>query len=130
MAATDPPREQVERREPISEAAASLPAPPLRPFIARYNGYKQAGVPPARHAGLPSPYLTVIFTLDEPLTIEAHPDPGYPTRPEFASLLCAGIIGYHALQRAELPPRSRLGLYGFGGSAASTAPPCSFLSVP
>src|SRR5216683_884909 len=78
MAATDPPREQAERREPISEAAASLPAPPLRPFIARYNGYKQAGVPPARHAGLPSPYLTVIFTLDEPLTIAAHPDPAQP----------------------------------------------------
>jgi len=78
MAATDPPREQAERREPISEAAASLPAPALRPFIARYNGYRQAGVPPARHAGLPSPYLTVIFTLDEPLTIAAHPDPAQP----------------------------------------------------
>jgi alcohol dehydrogenase, propanol-preferring len=37
--------------------------------------------------------------------------------PELAPLLCAGIIGYHALQRAELPPGGRLGLYGFGGSA-------------
>jgi alcohol dehydrogenase, propanol-preferring len=36
---------------------------------------------------------------------------------ELAPLLCAGIIGYHALQRAELPPGGRLGLYGFGGSA-------------
>lgn len=34
-----------------------------------------------------------------------------------APLLCAGIIGYRALRRAELPPRGRLGLYGFGGSA-------------
>jgi propanol-preferring alcohol dehydrogenase len=32
-------------------------------------------------------------------------------------LLCAGIIGYHALQRAALPAGGRLGLYGFGGSA-------------
>ncbi len=32
-------------------------------------------------------------------------------------LLCAGIIGYHALQRASLPSGGRLGLYGFGGSA-------------
>lgn len=37
-------------------------------------------------------------------------------------LLCAGIIGYHALQRAGLPDSTpehpaRLGLYGFGGSA-------------
>src|SRR5580704_9740492 len=42
--------------------------------------------------------------------------PGY-SDPELAPLLCAGIIGYHALQRAELPPQGRLGLYGFGGSA-------------
>ncbi|MFF5019870.1 zinc-binding alcohol dehydrogenase family protein [Streptomyces sp. NPDC001165] len=34
-----------------------------------------------------------------------------------APLLCAGIIGYRALRRAALPPRGRLGLYGFGGSA-------------
>jgi propanol-preferring alcohol dehydrogenase len=34
-----------------------------------------------------------------------------------APLLCAGIIGYRALRRAALPPRGRLGLYGFGASA-------------
>jgi propanol-preferring alcohol dehydrogenase len=34
-----------------------------------------------------------------------------------APLLCAGIIGYHALVRAEVPPGGRLGVYGFGGSA-------------
>ena len=36
---------------------------------------------------------------------------------ELSPLLCAGIIGYHALQRASLPRGGRLGLYGFGGSA-------------
>jgi alcohol dehydrogenase, propanol-preferring len=36
---------------------------------------------------------------------------------ELAPLLCAGIIGYRALKRAEVPPGGRLGLYGFGGSA-------------
>jgi propanol-preferring alcohol dehydrogenase len=35
--------------------------------------------------------------------------------------LCAGIIGYHALRRAELPPGGRLGIYGFGASAHLTA---------
>jgi alcohol dehydrogenase, propanol-preferring len=40
---------------------------------------------------------------------------------ELAPLLCAGIIGYRALVRAELPPGGRLGLYGFGGSAHLTA---------
>ncbi len=34
-----------------------------------------------------------------------------------APLLCAGIIGYRALMRAELPPGGRLGIYGFGASA-------------
>ncbi len=36
---------------------------------------------------------------------------------ELAPLLCAGIIGYRALRRAELPPGGTLGIYGFGGSA-------------
>lgn len=34
-----------------------------------------------------------------------------------APLLCAGIIGYRALMRAEVPPGGRLGIYGFGASA-------------
>jgi hypothetical protein len=28
--------------------------------------------------GLPSPYLTLILTLDEPLVVAAHPDPSTP----------------------------------------------------
>jgi alcohol dehydrogenase, propanol-preferring len=40
---------------------------------------------------------------------------------ELAPLLCAGIIGYRALLRAELPPGGRLGIYGFGASAHLTA---------
>lgn len=40
---------------------------------------------------------------------------------EAAPLLCAGIIGYRALRRTELPPGGRLGIYGFGGSAHLTA---------
>ena len=38
-----------------------------------------------------------------------------------APLLCAGIIGYRALLRAELPEGGRLGIYGFGASAHLTA---------
>ncbi len=34
-----------------------------------------------------------------------------------APLLCAGIIGFRALKRAEVRPGSTVGLYGFGGSA-------------
>jgi len=45
---------------------------------------------------------------------------GY-TDEELAPLLCAGIIGYRSLTRAELPEGGRLGIYGFGGSAHITA---------
>ena len=43
------------------------------------------------------------------------------TDEQAAPLLCAGIIGYRALLRAEVPPGGALGLYGFGGSAHLTA---------
>lgn len=43
--------------------------------------------------------------------------PGGYSDSTLAPLLCAGIIGYHALMRAEVPPGGRLGVYGFGGSA-------------
>jgi alcohol dehydrogenase, propanol-preferring len=51
----------------------------------------------------------------------AHHLPGGYDDTELAPLLCAGIIGYRSLLRAELPPGGRLGLYGFGGSAHITA---------
>jgi AraC-like DNA-binding protein len=54
--------------------------------VAHYTGYRQRGVPPARHRGLPSPFLTLIVTLDEPLAILAHPDPRQPPR-DYAALL-------------------------------------------
>jgi AraC-like DNA-binding protein len=63
-----------------------MPAEPLRRYVAWYMGYRQRGVPPAPHRGLPSPYLTLIFTLDEPLTVLAHPDPGQSPG-EFGTLL-------------------------------------------
>ena len=34
-----------------------------------------------------------------------------------APLLCAGIVGYRALKRAELPDGGKLAIYGFGSSA-------------
>ena len=51
----------------------------------------------------------------------AHHLPAGYSDAELAPLLCAGIIGYRALMRAELPAGGRLGLYGFGGSAHITA---------
>ncbi|MGH9391843.1 MAG: zinc-binding alcohol dehydrogenase family protein, partial [Vicinamibacteria bacterium] len=39
---------------------------------------------------------------------------------EAAPLLCAGIIGYRALQRSEVRPGGTLGIWGFGSSAHVT----------
>ncbi|MGH3662948.1 MAG: zinc-binding alcohol dehydrogenase family protein [Micromonosporaceae bacterium] len=47
------------------------------------------------------------------------PDDDDPVR--LAPLLCAGIIGYRALRRAEIPPGGRLGIWGFGASAHLSA---------
>jgi propanol-preferring alcohol dehydrogenase len=51
----------------------------------------------------------------------AYPLPDAITDEQAAPLLCAGIIGYRALQRAAAPPGGALGIYGFGASAHLTA---------
>ena len=62
----------------VDEYTQARPSAALRPFVGLYSGYRQAGVAPAVHRGLPSPYLTLIFTIDDPLEIAAHPDPRQP----------------------------------------------------
>ena len=59
----------------LSEAVAVRASGPLRPYVREYHGYRQRGATPAQHLGMPSPYLTVIFTLDEPLKVVRHADP-------------------------------------------------------
>ncbi len=83
----------------VNEHHRYRPGEPLRRYVAWYTGYRQRGIPPARHRGLPSPYLTMIFTLDEPLSIEAHPDPGQPPG-EFTTLL-GGLHSTPALIRHD-----------------------------
>ena len=46
-----------------------------------------------------------------------HPLPGGFSDAELAPLLCAGINGYRALRRAQVPAGGTLGMWGFGGSA-------------
>ena len=78
--------EQVVDEQVVDEHCRRRPAGPLRPYVAHYTGYRQRGVPPARHRGLPSPFLTLIVTLDEPLVMLAHPDPRQPPG-DFGALL-------------------------------------------
>jgi len=62
----------------LSEAVAIRATGPLAAVVGEHHGYRQRGVAPGRHLGLPSPFLTVIFTLDEPLRIAQHVDPAQP----------------------------------------------------
>jgi AraC-like DNA-binding protein len=57
------------------ESFRRRPAPALRGQVAFYSGYRQAGGMPGRHRGLPSPYVTFIVTLDDPLVVAAPCDP-------------------------------------------------------
>ncbi|SDF60234.1 Helix-turn-helix domain-containing protein [Blastococcus fimeti] len=52
--------------------------PRLRPFVAAAVGYRHEGLPPGEHLGLPSPFLTLIVPLEDPLELAAHPDPAQP----------------------------------------------------
>ena len=63
----------------IDEFVVGRPRGAAGAVIAAYHGYRQRDVAPTRHLGLPSPYLTLIFTLDDPLQIIEHVD-GRPPR--------------------------------------------------
>jgi len=56
--------------EVVSEFVSQMPHPRLRPFIEQYTGYRNAGLPPGVHAGLPSRTLTFIIAFDDPLDVE------------------------------------------------------------
>ncbi|MFI6825832.1 helix-turn-helix domain-containing protein [Kribbella sp. NPDC050241] len=47
--------------------------PALRPYVGDVSGYAYHGDPPELHRGLPSRYLTLVITLDDPLGV-AWPD--------------------------------------------------------
>jgi propanol-preferring alcohol dehydrogenase len=70
--------------------------------LSRYTGYHADGGY-AEFAVVPEAYAYAI-----PEVFEDE---------QAAPLLCAGIIGYRALQRSELPRGGKLGLFGFGSSA-------------
>lgn len=70
--------------------------------LSRYTGYHADGGY-AEHAVVPEDFAYAI-----PATFSDE---------HAAPLLCAGIIGYRALERCNLPRGGRLGLYGFGSSA-------------
>ena len=78
-----------------SEAVAARPRGPLSRDVREHHGYRQRGITPGQHLGMPSPYLTVIFTLDDPVDIRRHPDPRQ--RPDRFPTLVGGLHSAPAL---------------------------------
>jgi alcohol dehydrogenase, propanol-preferring len=66
---------------------------------------------------IPGGYAEFVVAADA----YVHELPRGFTDQQLAPLLCAGIIGYRALRRADVPPGGVLGIWGFGGSAHLTA---------
>ncbi len=64
-------------------------------LVAHLTGYRQRGVPGVVHRGLPSPYLTLILTLDEPCHVAVHPDRARPAA-DFVTLV-GGLHTRHAV---------------------------------
>ena len=61
--------------EPHAEWETRLPAPPLRPFVDRYVGYRLAGYPPGVHRGLPSRHMTFIASIGFGIDVVSQTDP-------------------------------------------------------
>src|SRR5689334_10876738 len=62
----------------VADGALGIPAPDLRPYVARYAGYRFLGFPPGVHLGLPSRYLTVVLALGPPTRLDVLPDQRQP----------------------------------------------------
>jgi AraC-like DNA-binding protein len=58
---------------PDVEMAFRLPAPAVRPYVDRYVGYRLSGLSPRLHRGLPSPSVTLILSLDDPVDVAVMP---------------------------------------------------------
>ncbi|GAA1991771.1 helix-turn-helix domain-containing protein [Amycolatopsis minnesotensis] len=69
------------------EWAVARPHRALRPLVARYIGYTQHGMPAGVHRGLPSRFVTLVISLDEPMRVLGMPIPGE------SPLAARGMVG-------------------------------------
>jgi len=73
----------------VTDGAVRRPAGGLRPFIHRYVGTRMDGVEPGSHLGLPSPFLTLIISLDSPIDVVEMP--GRCQAPDSFGALVGGL---------------------------------------
>jgi AraC-like DNA-binding protein len=98
-------------------ARAAVPA--LRPFLGALTGYAYRGEPPALHRGLPSRYLTIVISLDEPLGV------AWPGAPVDKFHMLAGGLHSTAVRIGDSPNVSgiQLALTPGGSRALLGVPP-------
>lgn len=111
--------------EPVYEHHARAAVPALRPYVAALTGYACTGKPPVLHRGLPSQYLTIVITLDEPLGVAW---PGAPVD-KFDAL--AGGLHSSAVRIGESPNVAgiQLALTPAGSRALLGVPPGELASL-
>jgi AraC-like DNA-binding protein len=81
------------------DSAISLPAPPLRPYIARYAGFRANGLPGGNDAGLPSRHVDLIISFANPFDIVRMPSPAQ--RPAAFRAFASGLQDAPAAVRRE-----------------------------
>lgn len=80
---------------PSAESVHRPPAPPLRPFVDGYLGYRLSGFPPGLHRGLPSRHLTFIVAIGGGIDVVAQTDPAQP--PQRYGCVVSGLHASPAL---------------------------------
>ncbi|WP_022917576.1 helix-turn-helix transcriptional regulator [Ruania albidiflava] len=77
--------------EPGGQTTFLRAAPALPGMVASVVGYHSTGRTPGVHRGLPSPYLTFILSLDEPITTGRSPEHLASTAAHCNDVLVAGL---------------------------------------
>jgi AraC-like DNA-binding protein len=94
---------------PIADTEVRLPAPSLRPFIARYAGFRVSGLPAGIHLGLPSSAVDLIISLGRPVEVVKMPRPTQQ-QPSTLTALVSGLQNSPAIVRQH---GSAFGLHVF-----------------
>ncbi|MGU3431735.1 helix-turn-helix domain-containing protein [Actinomycetes bacterium M1A6_2h] len=80
----------------VSSGATARPCPALRPFVKRYDGYRMSGFGAGTHVGMPSPDITVIIPLDDPLELAWPGEPPARFGPLASGLGTTPITIFHS----------------------------------
>jgi AraC-like DNA-binding protein len=100
----------------------------LRPYVAGVVGYRYEGLTPGVHRGLPSPSMTLVVTVDEPLVVAGHPDPRQ-TPGSFDALVGGLHVRPALVAHADRQVGVQLSLTPLGARAVLGAPAAALASV-